>query len=91
MKRTVRGSGRRISRGLWLPGIMMPPKAALVPRDLSNDRSPTHRSVREILDGHVSLEVESIDRLYLNAYVPQLQRELSELVHRSLRDGVCVE
>lgn len=37
---------------------------------------PTHRSVREILDGHVSLEVESIDRLYLNAYVPQLQREL---------------
>ncbi len=34
------------------------------------------RSVREILDGHVSLEVESIDRLYLNAYVPQLQREI---------------
>jgi hypothetical protein len=34
------------------------------------------RSVREILDGNVSLEVESIDRLYLNAYVPWLQREL---------------
>jgi hypothetical protein len=34
------------------------------------------RSVGEILDGSVSLEVESIDRLYLNAYVPGLQREL---------------
>ena len=34
------------------------------------------RSVREILDGHVSLELESIDRLYLNAYVPKLQRDL---------------
>jgi hypothetical protein len=34
------------------------------------------RSVREILQGHVTLEVESIDRMYLNLYVPQLQREL---------------
>lgn len=34
------------------------------------------RSVREILDGHVRLEVESIDRLYLNAYVPRLQRDV---------------
>jgi hypothetical protein len=34
------------------------------------------QSVAEILGQHVRLEVESIDRMYLNAYVPQLQREL---------------
>ena len=31
------------------------------------------RSVAEILTGRVSLEIESIDRMYLNVYVPQLQ------------------
>ena len=36
----------------------------------------TPQSVRSILDGHVSLEVEGIDRLYLNAWVPRLQREV---------------
>src|SRR3954464_3712906 len=34
------------------------------------------RSVSEVLADHVSLEVEGIDRMYLNVYVPQLQREL---------------
>lgn len=34
------------------------------------------RTAAEVLDGHVTLEVESIDRMYLNLYVPQLQREL---------------
>ena len=33
------------------------------------------RSVAEVLDGHVTLEVEGIDRMYLNVYVPQLQGE----------------
>ncbi len=33
------------------------------------------QSVAEILKDHVTLEVESIDRMYLNVYVPQLQRE----------------
>lgn len=32
-------------------------------------------SAATILNQHVTLEVESIDRLYLNAYVPQLQSE----------------
>ena len=31
------------------------------------------RSVADVLDGHVTLEVECIDRMYLNLYVPQLQ------------------
>jgi hypothetical protein len=30
-------------------------------------------SVTELLDGHVGLEVECLDRVYLNAYVPNLQ------------------
>jgi hypothetical protein len=32
--------------------------------------SPT---IAEILDGHVTPELESIDRLYLNGYIPGLQ------------------
>ena len=32
-------------------------------------------TVTEILREHVTLEVESIDRMYLNVYVPQLQHE----------------
>jgi hypothetical protein len=30
-------------------------------------------NVRDLLDGHVTLELESLDRLYLNGYVPKLQ------------------
>jgi hypothetical protein len=32
------------------------------------------RSVADVLRDHVTLEVEGIDRMYLNVYVPQLQR-----------------
>ena len=31
------------------------------------------QSVAEILEEHVTLEVEGIDRMYLNVYVPRLQ------------------
>lgn len=31
------------------------------------------RTAAEVLEGHVTLEVESIDRMYLNLYVPRLQ------------------
>src|SRR5262249_1623682 len=34
------------------------------------------RSVADVLSGHVTLEIESVDRMYLNLYVPPLQREL---------------
>ena len=30
-------------------------------------------NINEVLDGHVGLDVECVDRLYLNAYVPNLQ------------------
>jgi hypothetical protein len=33
------------------------------------------RNVAEIIRHHVTLEVESIDRMYLNIYIPQLQRD----------------
>jgi hypothetical protein len=33
------------------------------------------RGVAEVLKEHVTLEMEGIDRMYLNVYVPQLQRE----------------
>ena len=33
------------------------------------------RSVSDVLKEHVTLEVEGIDRMYLNVNVPQLQRE----------------
>src|SRR6266852_5513106 len=32
------------------------------------------RTVAEVLKEHVTLEVEGIDRMYLNVYVPALQR-----------------
>src|SRR5215510_13930237 len=34
------------------------------------------KTVADVLREHVTLEVEGIDRMYLNVYVPQLQREL---------------
>jgi hypothetical protein len=34
------------------------------------------RNVAEVISEHVTLELECIDRMYLNVYVPQLQREL---------------
>src|SRR3954447_5233424 len=34
------------------------------------------RSVATVLREHVTLEVEGIDRMYLNVFVPKLQREL---------------
>ena len=33
------------------------------------------RTVAEVIREHVSLEIEGIDRMYLNVYVPALQRE----------------
>ena len=34
------------------------------------------KTVADVLREHVTLQVEGIDRMYLNVYVPQLQREL---------------
>src|SRR6266496_2499054 len=34
---------------------------------------PEALNVNDLLEGHVSLDLECLDRLYLNAYVPNLQ------------------
>src|SRR2546428_4345339 len=47
------------------PPIQQPEPAMSIPR-----------SVAEVLKDHVTLELEGIDRLYLNVYVPKLQHEL---------------
>src|SRR5580658_3227399 len=33
----------------------------------------TNVNINEVLDGHVGLSLDCVDRLYLNAYVPNLQ------------------
>jgi hypothetical protein len=41
-------------------------------------------TITELLDGHVALDLECLDRMYLNAYVPRLQTNgqvVSFLVH----------
>jgi hypothetical protein len=35
--------------------------------------APSVVNINDVLEGHVALEVECVDRLYLNAYVPNLQ------------------
>ena len=44
------------------------------------------RTVADVLSEHVSFEVECIDRMYLNVYVPQLQYAtgLVSYIHRQL-------
>jgi len=34
---------------------------------------PTPLNIRDLLDKHVTLQLESVDGLYLNGYVPDLQ------------------
>jgi hypothetical protein len=41
--------------------------------------------VAEVLDEHVTLQDEGIDRMYLNVYVLQLQREQGVPVNRQKR------
>src|SRR3990170_4018382 len=49
------------------------------PKEAPQQRGPTmsitQTSLAEILREHVTLEVESIDRMYLNVYIPKLQFE----------------
>ena len=49
------------------------------------------RTVADVLSGHVSFEVECIDRMYLNVYVPQLQYAtgLVSYIHHQLGKPVA--
>ena len=46
-------------------------------------------NINDVLEGHVALEIECVDRLYLNAYLPTLQ--LGGQVVRFLRDHLGFE
>ena len=48
------------------------------------------RTVADVLADHVVFEVESIDRMYLNVYVPQLQRELGLIGYLRRRLGCSI-
>ena len=49
----------------------------LVPKGRCQPEPPMSipRTVAEVIREHVCLEVEGIDRMYLNVYVPALQRK----------------
>ncbi len=49
----------------------------MVPKDLRRPEPPMSlpRTVADVIRQHVTLEVESIDRMYLNVYQPKLQTE----------------
>ena len=57
--------------------MIEPHKAVVIPKDRRRPE-PTMsvpRSVAEVIRDHVTLEVEGIDRMYLNLYQPKLQTE----------------
>src|SRR5882672_9213706 len=57
--------------------VIGPLKAVVIPKDRRRPE-PTMsipRSVADVLQNHVTLEVEGIDRMYLNVYQPKLQAE----------------
>ena len=61
-------------------------KANRLAVEAPRNRSRDEVSQAEVLDKHLGLEVESIDRMCLNVYVPQLQAVVGTLkfipIHR---------
>src|SRR5436853_7059063 len=54
-----------------------PLKAVVIPKDRRRPEPimSVPRTVADVLRNHVTLEVEGIDRMYLNVYQPKLQTE----------------
>src|SRR3954471_16739371 len=83
------GSGRRGDRDRHTGPVYEPLGAVGWPAGRPSDRSPVMtvaRTVADVLTDHVVFEVECIDRMYLNVYVPGLQYAagLVAFVHRQL-------
>src|SRR5438552_1845788 len=58
---------------------MRPPGGRVAPKGRGAQPEPAMslpQTLAEVLQAHVTLEVECIDRMYLNAYIPRLQHEL---------------
>ena len=47
-------------------------------------------TVNDVLDGHVALDIECLDRIYLNAYVPILQTSSQVVAFLSGHLGIPV-
>jgi hypothetical protein len=47
-------------------------------------------TVNEVLDGHVALDIECLDRVYLNAYVPVLQSSGQVVAFMTQRLGLPI-
>src|SRR4051812_1400680 len=58
------------------PGGGCPARKGRTWRSAAEPTMSVPRTLTEVLREHVTLEVECIDRLYLNAYIPKLQHEL---------------
>jgi hypothetical protein len=44
-------------------------------------------TVNDVLDGHVALDIRSLDRIYLNAYVPILQTSAQDAKKPATKDA----
>src|SRR5580692_1182706 len=71
-----KGSGRSSGYACAAP-VIEPLKAAVIPKDRrrSEPTMSIPRSIAEVMRDHVTLEVEGLDRMYLNVYQPKLQTE----------------
>src|SRR5262245_2490454 len=70
------GSGRSSGSACAAP-VIGPLKAVVIPKDRRRPEPAMSipRSVADVMRSHVTLEVEGIDRMYLNVYQPKLQSE----------------
>ena len=77
------GLGGIVAVGCWLRAVRACPRTVAAPprgwalvrpglADQAGGMAATV-TVNEVLDGHVGLDVECLDRIYLNGYVPNLQ------------------
>src|SRR5271168_1457640 len=75
-KNHKKGSGRS-ARSAFAASMIEPLKAVVIPKDRRRPEPimSIPRSVADVLQQHVTLEVEGIDRMYLNVYQPKLQTE----------------
>src|SRR5258705_11611207 len=71
-----KGSGRS-ARSAFAASMIEPHKAVVIPKDRRRPEPimSIPRSVADVIRNHVTLEVEGIDRMYLNVYQPKLQTE----------------
>ena len=68
----TKGSRESKNRGI-APVHQTAERLVVVPTRPPEPAMSLPRTVTEVIDNHVTLELESLDRVYLNVYQPQLQ------------------